>query len=738
MVAQTAVGSSEVLRRITSGELTPEPFGPAKWLDGGVYTTVEKSAAVPDASDIVRYDAATGDRKIQVSAAQLTPPGSTKAIAIDDYAWSKDNALLLLYTNSQKVWRYKTRGDYWLLDLKTNDLHKLGGNAAPATLMFATLSPDGHRVAYVRQSNLYVEDVKSREITALTTDGSLRKPDGSGRTVINGTGDWVYEEEFNVRNGFRWSSDSSHIAYWQFDATPVRDFFLVDYTDSLYPTLTPVPYPKTGTPNSAARIGVVAAGGGPTTWMRVPGDPSDNYIARMEWAANNKELVLQHFDRPQHTLTVFLADATTGEVRPVIREHDPTWVDVVDDLKWLNDGADFLWISEQDGWRHAYVVSRDGTQKKLITPGNFDVIAVQSADEPGGFLYYTASPDNATQRYLYRSPLDGTGAAVRLTPTTQTGTHSYTVSPDAKWAFHIHSTFDTPPVTDLITLPDHTGRRTLTDNATLRQKAEPLLQAKSEFFQLALANGVSLDGYLIKPPDFDPAKRYPVLVHVYGEPAAQNVLDRWGNAQTLWNRYAATLGYVVVSFDNRGTPGPKGHEWRHIIYGGIGVLASQEQAAALKAIGRERPYLDMSRVGVWGWSGGGSMTLNLLFRSPELYQVGMAVAPMPDQRYYDTIYQERYMDSPQNNPEGYRHGSPIYYADGLRGKLLVVGGTGDDNCHFQVIEILLNKLIELGKQFDFMEYPNRTHALAEGPGTVAHFYGLLTRYLTEHLPAGGM
>jgi dipeptidyl-peptidase-4 len=453
----------------------------------------------------------------------------------------------------------------------------------------------------------------------------------------------------------------------------------------------------------------------------------------MEWAGP-RELLLQRMNRLQNSDRVLLADAATGAVRTALVERDSAWLDVVDDVQWLGGNARFLWVSERDGWRHVYLVSRDGKTVQLVTPGAFDMIGVAGVDEPGGALYYSASPDNATQHYLFRTRLDGTGKAERVSPATQPGSHRYTISPDAHWAFHTYSTFDTPPVTDLVRLPTHQVVRTLAGNATLQETVAPLITRKTEFFKVTIPDGATLDGWMIRPRSFDSTKTYPLLMSVYGEPAGQTVLDSWGGQG--WHRLIADQGYIVASVDNRGTPAPKGRAWRKVVYGEIGVLSSREQADAVRALTRTRPYLDSTRVAIWGWSGGGSSTLQAMFRYPAVYHVGMSVAPVPDERLYDTIYQERYMGLPQQNAAGYDSASAIDHAEGLRGHLLLVHGSGDDNVHFQGSQRLLNRLIALNKPVDFMEYPNRSHCICEGRGTSLHLFTLLTRYLLEHLPAG--
>jgi dipeptidyl-peptidase-4 len=740
--AQVSQESDQLLHRMyASPDFEVKYFGPARWLDDGAfYTTVEPSSAIKDAQDIVRYQTATGKREVLVSASKLIPAAAKDPLSFENYVWSKDKSRLLLYTNSAQVWRQRTRGDYWVLDLQSGTLHKLGSDAPASSLMFAKFSPDGSKVAYVRANNIYVEDISTGHITQLTHDGS--------QTIINGTSDWVYEEELDIRDAFRWSPDGRRIAYWQFDSSGVGIFKLLYNLGApkeivtgfpypgvgLYPSILNIPYPIPGTTNSSVRAGVVSVDGGNTLWMQVPGDPRENYIARLEWAGNSSELAIEHLNRLQNTNDVLLADATTGQVRQIFRDQDSAWVDVMDEIRWVHNGQDFLWLSERDGWRHAYLVSRDGKRVQLITPGAYDVIELGGVDEKASWLYFVASPENATQRYLYRAPLDGSQSAQRVSPASAAGTHRYDMSPDTHWAFHTYSRADVTPVTDLVELPAHRSARVLEDNVALRASAAPLLASPTEFFKVDIGDGTTLDAWMLKPPHFDPAKKYPVLVYVYGEPAAQTVLDEWGAWNNDYNRAVAQAGYIVVSFDNRGTPAPKGRVWRKVVYGAIHPVIVHDQTAALKAFLQSHPFADSTRIAVWGWSGGGSSTLNLMFRSADLYRVGMAVAPVADLRLYDTIYQERYMGLPLQNVEGYRSSSAVNFADGLRGHLLVVHGSGDDNVHYAGTELLLNRLIELDKPVDFMEYPNRTHAINEGSGTTLHLYSLLLRYLEEHLP----
>jgi dipeptidyl-peptidase-4 len=728
------------LQRIfASDALTGRSFGPARWIrNGAAFTTVEPSAEDPKTREIIEYDTATGKRSALITAAQLTPKETKKPLKIEDYWWDRDMHRLLIFTESKKYWRTNSLGDYWVLTRESGELKKLGGPDAPASsLMYATFSPDGAQAAYVRAGNLYVEDVKTGAVRALTSDGS--------DNIINGASDWVYEEELNLRQGFRWSPDSRNIAFWQFNETGVERFTIINNTDSLYPKLTTFPYPKSGAKNPAVRIGVIAASGGTPQWITLPGDARENYIFRMDWI-DDRRIGIGQLNRRQNRAIVYVASAENGSAKPVFEDEDEAWVDLPESagaarpgesFLWVKDRKAFLWLSERDGWRRAWSAPFDNSIKPVpVTPPGMDVIHIFGVDRESRWLYYLASPENATERYLYRSPIEGSGPAERLTPASRAGAHSYNLSPDCRWAFHNYSSFDTPPVTDLISLPDHRRQRVLESNDKLRANAASLLEPPAEFLKVKVSDDATLDGWLLRPRNFDPAKKYPVVVHVYGEPFGLTATNGWTGQSGLFHRALAADGYVVVSFDNRGTPAPKGRVWRKCIYGMVGVLSSKDQTDAILALAKERPWIDRNRIAVWGWSGGGTNTLNLMFRSPDVYRVGVAVAPVPDQTLYDSIYQERYMRTPQDNSEGYAASSAINFAGGLRGNLLIVHGSGDDNVHFQGTERLINKLITLGKQFDMMEYPNRTHSISEGDGTTLHVYNLIARYIEEHLPAG--
>jgi len=714
-----------------SQEFQAESAGPLVWSKrSATYFTLETPPSRAGASadpgrDLVRHELVGEGKSILVPASAFIPKGAEKPLKIESFEFSADESRLLIFTNSKRVWRRNTRGDYWVLDMATRELRKIGGDAEPSTLLFAKFSPDGTRVAYVRANNLYVQDLRDLRLTALTTDGSA--------TLVNGTSDWVNEEELGLRDAYRWSPDGRAIAFWQFDTSGVGEFHLIDNTSALYPKITSFAYPKVGEKNSATRLGVIAATGGTVRWLDISGDPREHYLPHVEWSPDGSQLLVQQLNRLQNAHRVMLADPKTGATRTIHTENDAAWVENENPVQWLNGGKDFLWLSERDGWRHAYVAGTDGPRFTRVTPGDFDVIDSEAVDTAGGWFYYAASPTNPTQRYLYRSRLAG-GAPERLSPAAQPGWHTYNISPDAQWAVHTYSNFNTPPVVALVHLPDHRVVRVLRDNAKLREKIAALQQPATEFLRVEIGGGVTLDAWCIRPAKPDSQRKHPLLFYVYGEPASQSVQDAWGGKRGLWHRMLAQRGYVVVSVDNRGTAAPRGREWRKIIYRQIGILAAQEQAAATKALLARWPFADPARVGIWGWSGGGSMSLNAIFRYPDLYRTAMAVAPNASQLLYDTIYQERYMGLPADNVAGYRDGSPITHAANLQGNLLLIHGTGDDNGHFQGTERLMNELIAHHKLFTVLPYPGRSHSLSEGKNTERHFYMVLTDYLHRNLP----
>ena len=715
--------------------------GAVRWLDeGAAFTALETAAGYEDAElekdrygddikvyeEIIQYDPATLDRTILISLKQLTPQGTDKALVIDNYRWSDDKNRVLIYTNAEYVWRQKSRGDYWVLNLEDGDLWQLGGDQSePGHMMFGKFSPDGLKFAYVWRDNIYVQDLVSRKTKALTGDAS--------DTIINGLFDWAYEEEFSILDGFRWSPDSQRIAYWQLDTHAARDFLIINNTDQLYPTVTAIPYPKVGEENAAARIGIVPIENAKTVWVTLPGVAKDMYVPRMDWADNSEQLLIQQLNRKQDTNSFFYADAESGQIEEAFVEREDTFIELLTEPDWLKDSKSFVWQSERDGWKHVYRVARDGKTFTDLTPGEFDVTERVSVDEANGWLYFIASPDNMSQRYLQRTRLDGSGKMEQVTPARFAGTNSYKMSADSSWAIHSYSSFLKPPVYSLVSLPDHTAHHVFEDNAELLAKMAELELGELEFFDVKAQDGLRLDGYMLRPPNFDASGKYPIINYVYGEPGGQTVRDMWGGSGNLWQLLMAQRGFIISSIDNRGTHAPRGHEWRHSVYRELGITGPRDQADALQAICARWNYMDCSRVGVWGHSGGGSMTLNLMFRYPQHYQVGISLAPVPDQRLYDSIYQERYSGLLADSEDNYRQASAITHAQNLQGKLLLVHGTGDDNVHYQGTERLINELIKHNRQFDFMAYPNRRHGIVEGEGTALHLHTMMTDYFVEHL-----
>jgi dipeptidyl-peptidase 4 len=695
--------------------------------EGSAYYQLEKG-------EIVLVTLPNQQKKTIVTQSMLQPEGKTEPLVVKNYTFSTDQNKVLIFTNSKRVWREDTRGDYWVLDLNTKKLTQIGKTRPASSLMFAKFSPDGAQVAYVSERNIYVENLATGKAKSLTSTNGTPK-------LINGTFDWVYEEEFSCRDGFRWSADGQNIAYWQIDANKIRDYFMINTTDSIYPTIVPVEYPKVGERPSPYKIGVVNTASGKTTWMKIPGDPGNTYVPRMEWAATD-ELIVQHLNRKQNESNILLCDAKTGNTRSIYTEKSDAWIDLAngsmtDYWTWLNGDFNFLWQSEKDGWNHLYKLNKKGENEVLITKGNYDVMDIVRVDVKNGVIYFYASPDNATQKYLYRVKINGAAPAERLSPANQVGTHGYQISPDGQYALHTFSNYFTPRQREWITLPDHKPLQPA-ESIDAKITAAPGPDNRVEFFQVTTVDGVTMDGWLSKPKNFDPAKKYPIVFYVYTEPAGATVRDAFGvEGNGLYDGDMAEDGYIYCSLDGRGTPAPKGSAWRKAIYRKIGVVNIRDQAMGTREMFKKWSFIDTSRVAVWGWSGGGSTTLNLLFQYPDIYKTGIAVAAVANQLSYDNIYQERYMGLPQENLADFVAGSPITHAKNLRGNLLYIHGTGDDNVHYQNAEMLVNELIKHNRQFQFMPYPNRSHGISEGEGTDKHLSTLYTRFLRQNCPPGG-
>ena len=660
--AQVPVEAAGRLRGLYErGEFATRSFQ-ADWLaDASGYARLER----PDGTqgrELARYDPETGKRTVLVSLAQLVPPGADRPLAIEGYALSPEPNVVLLQTNGRPGANGRGRvAEYWMLDRSSGALHKVAEGVDPGSLGSA-FSHDGQRLLFRRSGDLYVTDRSGAHTVRLTRDGSA--------------------EAVSYR-GAVWSPDGQWVAFVRSDASRVRIRKMLEPVDPSYPEVREIRFARVGETIATLQVGVVGVGGGETRWLAIPSPEEGFYLGDLSWAGNAREVLVEQRSRGQGARSFLLADARTGAVSRMYHETDPAWVIASyltnGGIEWIRGGRAFVLLTEKDGWRHAYIYSRSGEELTLLTPGPFDVIERGRVDEAGGWFYYYASPDNATQRYLYRVRLDGSSAPERVTPG---------------------------------------------------------LSRSSEFVKLDIGNGVVMDAWMIKPRDFNPSRKYPLFVYVYGEPHAQTVLDSWSGNQ-IFHQTIADLGYVVVSIDNRGTPAPKGAAWTRAIFGSLGPLSTEEQAAGVLELGRSRRWIDLSRVGVWGWSGGGSNTLNAMFRRPDVFHVGIAVAPKPQPHLYNAWFQEIYMRTREANPEGYKRSAPINFAEGLKGDLLIIQGTGETNTHIEITYGLVDRLIALGKSFDLMTYPNRDHGINTGEGTSLHLRMLMVRYLLAHLPPGG-
>ena len=711
------------LDRIYSGEFRQEYGSRIQWIeDGEAYITKERS-------DLVRYETVSQKKSVFIPGKNLVPKGKEEPLRISSFQISSDKKKVLIFTNTKRVWRSNTKGDYWVYDLSSKKLKQIGADMEESSLMFAKFSPDNKSIAYVSDFNIFVEEIQSEAKEQLTFDGNI--------DTINGAFDWVYEEEFRCRDGFRWNTDGTKIAFWQLDASAIQDFYMIDNTSSNYSKIIPVQYPKVGEDPAACKVGFVDIESKEIKWVPIPGGEKENFLPRMQWV-NEKELLIQQLNRKQNRLVIYKYNVESGKLDKLYTEKEKTWVDVdypdAAANRWsktalpiVNDGRYFLRMSETDGWRHVLKCDIKTGKTKLITDGDYDVAATYVADDK--YLYFNASPENATQRFLYRIGLNGRGMT-RLTPGEFEGINTYNVSPNGKYAVHSYSSISDPSTTRLIKMKDHSVIKELVTNKDFKEKLKGLDWPEISFFKVTTDDGIEIDGRMIKPTNFNKKKKYPVIFHVYGEPAGQVATDEWIG---MWEIMMAQKGYVIIDMDNRGTPCLKGSEWRKSIYRKIGVINSRDQAMAAKKV-MEWDFIDEKKIAVWGWSGGGSLTLNLLFRYPEIYKTGVSVAPVANQLLYDNIYQERYMGLKSENEKDFIEGSPVTYAKNLVGNLLLVHGTGDDNVHYQNTEEIVNELIANDIQFDLMAYPNRSHGIYEGKNTRKHLYTMITNYFLEHLP----
>ncbi len=671
-------------------------------------------------------------------------------LEIESFSFSQSKNKILIFTQSVKVWRYNTRGDYWVYDFKKNEIQKLGRNMSSSSLMFAKFSPNERFVAYVSKEktesgirnsstsvNIYLESLDDRSIKKLTSSNGTKK-------LINGTFDWVYEEEFGCRDGFIFNEDGTRIAFWQIDANQVRDFYMINNTDSIYSYTIPVEYPKVGEDLTPARIGVINLSNEEITWMKIPGEQNKFYLPRMTWMPGRNDLMIQQLNRKQNHSKIYIANANDGSTELLMEEKDDAWVDlrsswpyqVQAGWKFINNGKEFLYTTEKDGWSHIYRFDITNKTEYLVTKGNYDVVKPLAYDEKNESVYFIASPENPTERYLYKTSAKGDGKLIRVTPDILEGSHNYQISTKAKYAFHSFSNYFTRPMEAIVSLPNH---KFINENQNMIEKYD--LEKKKdhplEFFEITTVDNVTMEGWIVKPKNLNKNKKYPVLFYFYSEPAGQTGVNRYGAGNnSLYDGNLGEDGYVYVTFDGRGTPSPKGRAWRKAIYRNIGRINVRDMAMGAKAVFEKYEFIDTSRVAVHGWSGGGTATLNCLFQYPEIFHTGIAAAAVANQLTYDNIYQERYMGDPKESYQDYVDGSPIKYAKNLKGNLLYIHGTGDDNVHYQNAEMLANELIKHKKVFYMLSYPNRSHGIRED-GAYPHVRLMFTDFLRKNCPPGG-
>ena len=674
--------------------------------DGKTLTFFEANAADHGRTDLWAMDAATGKRRVLVSADKLESllpehREATQATGLGrhapaQYEWAPDGSALLFVSPNSLVW-------YGLKNEESRTL--VTGKEEIAD---AKISPNGTFVSFVRDHNLLVVNVNDAKERALTTGGTEQ--------ARKGELDWVYPEELELTTAYWWAPDSSRVAFLQMDERQVNQYPLVDFAS---PTgeADEERYPVAGGKNPVVHVYTVALNGEEPRLMDT-GANTDTYTARVDWLPDAKHLAIQRLNRAQTQLDLLEADAATGAARVVLTEKDPYWINVGDELYFLQDGKRFIWASERSGYRHLYLYDLQGKELAQLTHGDWEVTDLNTVDEAHGLVYFTSTKESATERQIYRVGLDGSGLA-RVTKAE--GTHAGNFSPDAGAFVDTYSLAGLPP-SQRLRRNDGTEIAAINENK-VAELAEYHL-SPVEFLKVKANDGAELNAYLIKPAGFDPAKKYPVLVYTYGGPHAQVVLDAWGGPTFLWHEMMAEKGFAIFALDNRGSAG-RGHVFETPIYHHFGEREISDQHDGVIWL-KSQPWVDASRIGVWGWSYGGHMTLQLMFRDAKDFKAGFAGGPVTDWHYYDTIYTERYMGLPQQNEENYEKSSPVQYAGQLEGKLLIAHGTGDDNVHFANTLALINRLLEKGKYVEVMAFPGRGHGVSDAGARI-----VLMRRVTE-------
>ena len=701
--------------QIFDGSLNPRSVRGINWMKEGRYY----SSLNGENGDVElrKNDIVTGEHEVLLKQSELVPEGDSTFIDIRGYQFSADETKLLIKTDVEQIWRRSTRENYYLFDLENRELSKLTDSEGKQ--QHAQLSPAGDRAAFVRNNNLFWVDLATGEETQITTDGEKNK-------IINGAADWVYEEEFSFAKAWFWSPDGKRIAFYRFDESHVKQYTMQEWGGD-YPENITFKYPKAGYRNSHVKIGVYHLEDGTTTWMDV-GEEKDQYIVRVNWTHDPNTLSLRRMNRLQNRQDLLLADAATGESRIIKTETNEAWIEENDDLTFLNNGKEFIYVSEESGFNHIYHYKMDGSLIRQITTGDWEVTQFLGIDEEKNQLYYMSTEESPLQRHLYRIKLNGRR---KKQLTEGEGWHSINMSPDLAYYIDQHSRANTPPV---YTLHAKKGEaiRVLEENADLAAAIDSMAFPQVAFDQVTVHDSVTLNSYMIKPLDFDPANKYPVLMFVYGGPGSQQVTDRYsGRGRGLWHRYLASNGYLIYCVDNRGTGG-RGEAFKKVTYKNLGYYETEDQIAAAKYL-KNLEYVDPERIGIWGWSYGGYMSSFVLAKGHEVIKSAMAVAPVTHWKYYDTIYTERYMQTPQLNPEGYKHSAPLNFAHLIKDdSYLLIHGTGDDNVHMQHTLEMFDALMKNGVQFQGMLYPNRNHGIYGG-NTRKHLFEMLTDFVFEKL-----
>jgi dipeptidyl-peptidase-4 len=645
----------------------------------------------------------------------LVPEGKTEAVDMDDYSLSPDETKVLISTEQEHIYRYSTKENYYILDLKTKKMFPLSSGGKQR---LATFSPDASKVAFMRDNNIFIVDLATRKETQITTDGEWNK-------IINGCPDWVYEEEFSFNNGMFWSPDSKKLAFYRFDESRVKEFQMTMYNTGLYPQPYSYKYPKAGEENSIVSVHIYDLATA-TTKLVDTGDETDQYIPRVMWTNDANTLAFLRMNRLQNKEELLFANANDGHSKVIYTETSDKYLEVYDPIVFLPDNKSFLWRSDMDGWVQEYQIGVDGKIIKQITKGEWDITEVYGYNAKTKTLFYQSDEGNATQREVYSIKLDGSG---KKKLSAKNGNNVPTFSEGFKYYINMYSNANTPYY---ITVNSADGKeiKVLKDNQKLMQTTMSYGFSPKEFFQVKDRDGVMLNGWMIKPAKMEAGKKYPVLQVVYGGPGSNMVVDTWAGGALYWHEMLAQMGVIVVAVDNRGTE-YRGRDFKKCTYGQMGKLESADQIDVAKYLGTQ-PYVDKNRIGIWGWSYGGYMSSLCLAVGADVFKMAIAVAPVTNWRFYDSIYTERYMGLPKDNAHGYDDYSPVNNMDKLKGKLLLIHGTGDDNVHFQNSVELVNVLVQQNKQYEFYMYPDRNHSI-RGGNTSMHLYTKMTIFIQSNL-----